>query len=232
MIEVNLLPGSRKGPSRGGLSFSLPSFGGGDLDRWTVLAGVLAIGALAGIGWMWLSAETAVEETEVALQEAVQDSIRFADVIERTELLRARNDSVVHRVSVIQEIDEGRYVWPHVLDEVARALPDYTWLDQLLEVGGSGADVQIRIGGKAGNLFAQSVFMQQLEASPFLRDVRLIRSEQTIEQSEGTSGQVVYTFELEASFVQPSDEILETVPLFASDTPPVGGLRPAADTAR
>lgn len=230
MIEVNLLPGGRKGPSKGGLSFTLPSFGG--VDRWSVLTGVLLIGAVSGIGWMWLSAETVREETEVALQQAVQDSVRFADIIERTELLRARNDSVVHRVSVIQEIDEGRYVWPHVLDEVARALPEYTWLDQILQVGGSGTAVDVRIGGKAGNLFAQSVFMQQLEASPFLRDVRLIRSDQTIEAADDSQGQVVYTFELEARYEQPSDEILETVPLFASDAPRPGGLRPAADSAR
>lgn len=231
MIEVNLLPGGRKGTSKGGLSLSLPSWGG-SVDRWSVGAALLMIGALSGIGWMWHSSETTREETDVALQEAMRDSIRFADIIERTELLQARNDSVVQRVTVIQEIDEGRYVWSHVLDEVARALPEYTWLDHVLDVGGGGTEVNVRIGGKAGNLFAQSVFMQQLEASPFLRDVRLIQSEQTIEAPDQGSNQVVYTFELEASYEQPSDEIIETVPLFASDTPPVGGLRPAPDSAR
>ncbi|HSR42504.1 MAG TPA: PilN domain-containing protein [Longimicrobiales bacterium] len=228
MIEVNLLPGSRTGPSRG-FNFSLPSFGGGGIDRWTVIAVAVVLGALGGVGWMWLSFESARDETQVALQEAIQDSTRFADIIERTELLTARNDSIVHRVSVIQEIDEGRYVWPHVLDEVARALPEYTWLDQIVYVGGGPSNPEIRIGGKAGNIFAQSVFMEQLELSPFLRNVDLVRTEQTIEQ---TSGQVVYTFELEAAYVQPPNEFLETVPLFSADAPPVGGLRPVADTAR
>lgn len=181
---------------------------------------------------MWQSSGTAAEEVEVALQEAVQDSTRFADIIERTELLTGRNDSIVQRVSVIQEIDEGRYVWPHILDEVARALPEYTWLEYLLQVSGTGSNVQFKIGGMAGNLFAQSVFMQQLEASPFLEDVRLIQSEQTIEETGESSGQVVYTFELEAGYAAPSDEILETVPLFASDAAAADGLRPAADTAR
>ncbi|HZD03744.1 MAG TPA: PilN domain-containing protein [Longimicrobiales bacterium] len=231
MIEVNLLPGSRKRPSRGGLSFALPSPGGNLPDRWMLISGALVLAGLAGVGWMWVSSGTAAEEADIALQEAIQDSTRFADIIERTELLTARNDSIVDRVTVIQDIDEGRFVWPHILDEVARALPEYTWLDEIVHVGGAGRNVQFRIGGKAGNLFAQSVFMQQLEASPFLRDVKLIQSEQTIERGEG-SGQVVYTFQLEAAYVQPSTEFLETVPLFANDVAPAGGLRPAADTAR
>ena len=232
MIEVNLLPGARKRPSKGGLSFSLPRFGGGSFDRWVVAAAIVVAGSIGGVAWMWLSSESAREEAEIALQEAMQDSVRFADLIERTELLTARNDSIVDRVTVIQEIDEGRFIWPHALDEIARALPEYTWLDQVVQVGGVGLDVRMRIGGKAGNLFAQSVFMQQLEASPFLRDVTLIQSEQTIEQYSGGSGQVVYTFELEADYVQPSIEFLETIPLFAASEPPPGGLRPAADTTR
>lgn len=232
MIEVNLLPGARKRASRGGFSFSLPEFGGASFDRWVVAAAIIVAGCLGGTAWMWLSSGSAQEEADVALQEALQDSSRFADLIERTELLTARNDSIVDRVTVIQEIDEGRFIWPHALDEVARALPEYTWLDQVVQVGGVGANIRMRIGGKAGNLFAQSVFMQQLEASPFLRDVTLIQSEQTIEQYSGGSGQVVYTFELEADYVQPSIDFLETVPLFATSELPPGGLRPAADTSR
>lgn len=231
MIEVNLLPGARKGPSKGGLSFKLPSIGGG-LDRWVVIAALAVVGCVGGSAWMWLSSQAAREEVDLALQDALQDSSRFADLIERTELLTARNDSIVDRVTVIQEIDEGRFIWPHALDEVARALPEYTWLDQIVQVGGTGSDIRVRIGGKAGNLFAQSVFMQQLEASPFLRDVTLIQSEQTVEQYSAGTGQVVYTFELEADYQQPSIEFLETVPLFANAQPPEGGLRPASDTAR
>ena len=28
-------------------------------------------------------------------------------------------------------IDEDRYIWPHILDEVSRALPPYTWITVL-----------------------------------------------------------------------------------------------------
>ena len=30
--------------------------------------------------------------------------------------------------ATIRSVDSDRYVWPHLLDEVTRALPPYTWL--------------------------------------------------------------------------------------------------------
>ena len=68
-------------------------------------------------------------------------------LIARTELLTARRDSIAQRVAIIQEIDQDRYSWPHLLDEVARALPDYTWLTELTQVGTD--PLAIRLVGQA-----------------------------------------------------------------------------------
>jgi hypothetical protein len=142
LIEVNLLPGGKKRSSKGG-SFSpragLPSLklGGGGLpgDPYTIFAAVAGGLSVLVMAWLFFSVRGDREETQVLLDEAVQDSIRFADLIERTNQLTARRDSIAQRVSIIQEIDAGRYIWPHVLDEVARALPDYTWLREITQVG-------------------------------------------------------------------------------------------------
>lgn len=169
-----------------------------------------------------MSVTSEEEELLVALDEAVQDSVRWSDVIERTELLQARSDSIAEKVGIIQEIDEGRYIWPHIMDEVARALPDYTWLSSITPVS-AGEAPGIQIGGQAGSNFAITLFMEQLEASPFLRDVQLISSEQTVDQQ---TSQQVYSFRLETQYVQPPLEFLETVPLFTG-----AGGAPAADTS-
>lgn len=218
MIEVNLLPGGRKRPSRG-LSFSLPSFGGGgggpDMDRWMLGSLAVILLALGYMAWLYTGVAGEQEEVEVALEEAVQDSVRFADLIARTNELTARRDSVAEKVGIIQEIDQNRFVWPHILDEVARALPDYTWLGGLTQV--SLDPLQFRLQGLAGNNFALTVFMEQLEASPFIEGVRLISSEQVLQGDAGT-GQVLIQFQLEAAYVQPPIEFLETVPLFGGET--------------
>jgi Tfp pilus assembly protein PilN len=40
----------------------------------------------------------------------------------------AERDSVRRQLAVIAEIDSTRYAWAHVLDEVSRSMPPYTWL--------------------------------------------------------------------------------------------------------
>ncbi len=221
MIEVNLLPGGKKRTSKGrGFSLSglsLPSFGGGGAgmpgDPYVIGAIVAGIISLAVIGWLFFGVNGDREDVQVALDEAVQDSLRFADLIERTNQLTARRDSIAQRVAIIQEIDAGRYVWPHVLDEVARSISDYTWLREIVQVQGS--PLQLRVAGRAGSPFAITNFMRNLEASTFLRAVQLERMEQV--QSEADNTEIIHEFELLVSYDAPPFESLETVPLFDNE---------------
>lgn len=236
MIEVNLLPGGKKRSSKGrGISLkglSLPSFGKGGGGGFSMPGDPYQLGAAAAgvitlvtVGWLFLGVRSDGEELQVAVDAAVQDSVRFADLIQRTNQLTARRDSIGQRVAIIQEIDQGRYVWPHILDEVARALPDYTWLYEILQA--QEDPLQIRINGRAGSNFAITNFMRNLEASPFLRGVTIERTEQA--PSEQNPTEIVYVFELVVTFEPPPLEQLETVPLFEGDV--TGAQVAAADTA-
>lgn len=219
MIEVNLLPGGKKRSSKGrGFSLSglsLPKLGGGGgagIPGDPYILGAVGAGlvSLAVIGWLFLGVRGDREEVEVALASAVQDSVRFADIIARTNQLTARRDSIAQRVAIIQEIDAGRYTWPHIMDEVGRALPDYTWLTEVTQV--QAAPLQIRIAGQAGSQFAVTNFMRNLEASRFLREVEIERTEQA--QSQESPGDLIYLFELTVTYEPPPLDELETVPLF------------------
>jgi len=236
LIEVNLLPGGKKRSSKGrGISLkglSLPSFGKGGGGGFSMPGDPYQLGAAAAgvitlvtVGWLFLGVRSDGEELQVAVDAAVQDSVRFADLIQRTNQLTARRDSIGQRVAIIQEIDQGRYVWPHILDEVARALPDYTWLYEILQA--QEDPLQIRINGRAGSNFAITNFMRNLEASPFLRGVTIERTEQA--PSEQNPTEIVYVFELVVTFEPPPLEQLETVPLFEGDV--TGAQVAAADTA-
>lgn len=214
MIEVNLLPGgSKRARKRGaGFQLKLPQIGGPSADRYVLGGGAIVLVALAAIGYLFFGVRRDREEAQVALDEAVQDSARFADLIARTQLLTARRDSIAQRVGIIQQIDQDRYTWAHILDEVARALPDYTWLTELSQV--SSDPISIRLTGQAGNNFALTVFMEQLESSPFLQGVTLIQSAQEFAGQGTSSQQVVQGFQLEVGYVQPPMDFLQTVPLF------------------
>ena len=218
MIEVNLLPGGKKRSSKGrGFSFSMPKLGGGGgggLPGDPYVLGAVAAGivSIAIMGWLFLGVTGDTEEVQVAVDEAVSDSVRFADIIIRTDQLLARRDSIAERVAIIQEIDAGRYVWPHIFDEIAIAMPDYIWLREIIQTSG-GMPLELRLGGQAGSVPAVTRFMRNLEASRFLRGVQMERTEQVT----ADGGDIVYDFELLLTFDPPSSDELQTVPLFQND---------------
>ena len=216
MIEVNLLPGGKKRrPSKGGGGlgkFSIPSLASLPSDTYTIAAVVVVVGVLSALGWGYLGISARQEEVQLLLADALQDSANYADLIERNAVLAARRDSIAQKVDIIQEIDALRYVWPHLLDELARALPDYTWLTQVIQVS-VGDVVEFQVRGKAGNNRALTTFWRQLQESPFIRSVELVQTEQVVEPT----GQLVYAFQLDCVYAPPPIEFIETIPLFGVD---------------
>lgn len=219
MIEVNLLPGGKKRTTgRPKWSFEMPDLGGLPGNRWVVGSAIVTLGAVLVAAFLFFRVAGQIDDTRAQVEEAVQDSARYADLIEQAEELRARRDSIASRVEIIQEIDRGRYVWPHIMDDVARALPEFTWLRALVQTS-SGEELGFRIEGSAGNNFALTRFMQNLEASPFIRSVTLINTQLNVQQS-GNVSREVSQFTLEARYEQPPLDALQTVPLFGSESAP------------
>lgn len=66
--------------------------------------------------------------------------------------------------------------------------------------------------------------MDNLEASPFIRSVRLITTELVVDNSAGTGDREVHQFTLDAAFEDPPQELIETVPLFSASLG--GGIIP------
>lgn len=215
MIKINLLPGNTGRRRRSLPRIKLPSFGGGT-DMW-VMGGVLVV--LAALGWMGYAYWDVNQQlTDVAanIEEAQADSARFADLIEKTARLTAQRDSIALRVQVIQDIDEGRFVWPHILDEVARAIPDFTWLTGISTMASDDESLVFQVKGNSGNVFAMTQFMENLAASPFIRYVDLVKQGQ-MNLGVGGGQQVVHDFVLEAAYQAPPVEFIETVPLFGTE---------------
>lgn len=204
MIEVNLLPGAkRRRKRRPSRAFRLP---GVDrlptFDRWLVFVVAAWILAPAIGGWMYLGASGRRTDLGLSIEQAVQDSTRYARIIEATNRLQARRDTIAEKLRIIQEIDADRYVWPHILDEVGRAMPDYTWLSNLYETRLAPLPV-FRVEGYTATTLALTRFMTDLEASPFIGSVTLAES-----QLVQTDGELVYRFALEAAYEQPSPDVL------------------------
>ena len=216
MIEVNLLPNVKRKTKKSGLGGpSLKAVKLPDFDRWILFIAVGWILGLAGLAWLFLGTRAQAAELTEQIETAAADSARFATTIAQTNELRARRDTIAMKLEVIQQIDEGRYTWPHVMAEVSKALPDYTWLEGVAQIDG-GAAPSFQIDGRTGNNFALTRFMSNLEASPFIRGVRLLSTTQVSEGPEGAQI-TLHQFMLEAHFEEPTPDQIETVPLFAAD---------------
>lgn len=224
MIEINLLPGARKKARSSGSSVDvramLASLGARFKDPWL---GVAAGGALVGLGAV--AAMFLVQgRTEKALQEkertAVQDSTRYDNVVRQTKLAAAQRDSIIRQMAIIAALDGERFVWPHVMDEVSRALPTYTWLRSVAQssapsaaspeavAAGESPRLGVRVIGYTVDVQALTIFMKQLEASPFLANVTLV-----VSALANLEGKQVTEFTLEVTYTKPDKSAIRTVPL-------------------
>lgn len=225
MIQINLLPGTaaRRAPStaRALKMPGLPNVGG---DPRVIALGAVAVLLVLYVGFSFWRTSTRMAELETRVAEAREDSVRLQSAIALTESLRARQDTVQRKIEVIASVDQRRYVWPHLLDEVSRAVPQYTWLAKVTALddgpapapaaGDSAAAPPLPEGprfsleGNTGSTQALTRLMKNLEASPMIRDVALVTSEQT-EVDERT----VLRFTLEALYERPDSTQIETVPV-------------------
>ena len=132
MIEINLLPGGGKkarGRNMGaGLVGSLSGALAKVKDPYLLSAVGSTAAAVAIIGLLWVS-QAARERSLIAKeQKAVQDSTRYATIVAEKRKAEAQRDSVLRQVNIIKAIDDDRFVWTHIMDEISSVVPPYTWL--------------------------------------------------------------------------------------------------------
>lgn len=213
MIEINLLTTGDKRRSQGAPAAKRSGPRGATLPVDPAMAGLAAIALLVLIGtaFLWWRTEARKTELQAQIDQAVADSTRYATTIQLMESLRARQDTIQQRIGVIRTVDENRYVWPHLLDEISRAVPAYTWLNAISSTSDATADQpgpEFTIEGNAGSTPALTLLMKNLEGSPFIRGVTLVTSAQTIE-----GGRAFQKFTVEATYERPDSSVVRTVPV-------------------
>lgn len=225
MIEINLLPGARK-KSRSSRTASLnlgailAELSARFRDPWLVIAIAGVVIGLAGVGGQfWFQKRTAAA-LEQQQQVAVQDSSRYAAVLSQRRAAESQRDSILRQIAVIRAIDGDRFVWPHILDELSRALPTYTWLSSVLQsssaapvtpeaaAAGTAPSLGVRVIAYTVDIQAVTIYMKQLEASPFFENVILGSTEVAV-----TDGKEVTQFQVSMTYTKPDSSAIRTVPL-------------------
>lgn len=230
MIEINLLPGAKRKRGGKGLKFSLPDpkeLLGKIKDPW-LIACIVAWGLVAGAaGPLWVKGRGQVAALGPELDKAQREERRYSALVARKRQFEQARDSLIFQIDVIKNIDKDRYVWPHLLDAVAKSLPPYTWLDNLqsraAEGDTSGAPA-FSISGKTVDMQAFTRFLRNLEESPFIEQVAPVSTGLVTEK-----GRDVTTFVINARYQLPDSTLLTWEPLAASL---VQGVRSGVSTRR
>lgn len=209
-------------------------------DRWLAAAVVCGVVGLSAVGVMYFTQAHKERQLADAEQKGLADSTRYAAVLKEQVHLEAKRDTLLRQLNIIRAIDGDRFVWPHVLEEVSSALPPYTWLTGLTYTGTpqgqnvvtaappgeepakpkkkSAVDteipldtVHVRVTGRTVDIQALTRFMSDLESSPFLAQVTLDDSKQSLD-----NGIPVTDFQLTMLYTRPDSALIHRVPLKVS----------------
>jgi len=248
MIEINLIPGTGKKSKKGGgggakldVGAALGTLKSKVRDPYMLGAVGSAIVAILVTGGLYTTQESRSARLDDELQKAVQDSTRYASVLHEREKAEAKRDTVLRSLNMIRAIDDDRYIWPHVMEEVSSARPPYTWIVSLgfsgvgqattpvttvLAPEPSGTSgrrrkatptqivrdtVRLRLVGNTVDIQALTRFMKQLEVSPLLENVTLVSS-----QRASDNGKEVTQFQLDMRYARPGATEVRRVPLAVS----------------
>jgi Tfp pilus assembly protein PilN len=172
---------------------------------------------------------------EPQLEQTRAEHRRFKAFLTEKRHQEMIRDSLVAQIGVIRSVDGDRYVWSHLLDEVTKALPAYTWLTDLgsdvattpgaapapapapaAAKADSGAapaktPVAFSIIGRTVDIQAYTRFLRQLEASPWIMDVTPVSAQTVVEKDRP-----ITAFTIRATYREADSAYIRTVPLSQS----------------
>jgi Tfp pilus assembly protein PilN len=205
MITINLKPGSKRARAGSSLAGGLSALKGLPArvkDPWPMAAVVISGLTVLFLAWVGISSAARQSTLETQMDAARAENRRYRAFLVEKRRVEAARDSVVLQIATIRSVDDDRYVWPHILDEVTRAVPAYTWLTEITTITPVSADttslslpVGVQMSGRTMDLQGFTRFMRQLEDSPWLSDVTMISTQTIVDR-----GRAVSQFLLKANY--------------------------------
>jgi Tfp pilus assembly protein PilN len=233
MITVNLRPGLKRkragSPLKGALE-RVKALGAKVKDPLALGVAASWIVVVGGLGSSWLATARQVRALDQQLEVTRAEHKRFKTFLDQKHKQELIRDSLVTQITTIRSVDGDRYVWPHLLDEVTKALPAYTWLVDMSSAAappppppppGAKNDkhapdttkppLSFLLNGRTVDIQAYTRFLRQLEASPWINDVTPVSATTVVEQERA-----VTAFQIRATFKQADSAYIRTVPLSQS----------------
>lgn len=229
MITINLRPGARRqaqrGPAFAGLGAQIKGLTSKVKEPWLAAALIAWVGTIAFLGFVYISTATKLSKLEPQLEAARTEYARYQDFVKQKRHEENVRDSILAQIGTITSVDQERYTWPHIIDDIGSALPDFTWLTEVsmlpapaaaanaatAEATGAAAPVNLRIVGRTSDLQNYTAFLRRLEDSPWLTNVLPVEAKTVVEGNRALT-----SFIIQASYARADSAYIRTVPVIES----------------
>jgi Tfp pilus assembly protein PilN len=239
MININLRPGTRRKSAGASFNFkgvldSLRDFGTKVKDPMLLGAVGSWVCVLGFLGFVYLNNARQLYSLEPRLEQARSENRRFKTFLADKRRQEKIRDSLLAQITVIRNVDGDRYIWPHLLDEVTKALPAYTWLVDLAPAApvvsqappaatpaGAPAttdsaappvpELVFNLNGRTIDIQAYTRFLRQLEASPWIHNVEPVSAQTVVEKERP-----ITAFTIRATFHPADSAYIRTAPFSQS----------------
>jgi type IV pilus assembly protein PilN len=161
-----------------------------------LVIGAAAVVVLAiGLGWVWVdqSGKLAALRSQIAKQEAEKE--RLKNVNEEKGRFESDKAEIERKLAIITRLQKERIVPVHLLDELTRVIDAATpvWITTYAYTPGG-----VSLDGYSLSHEALRPMVDNLEKSPYYKDVELLYSERTDLQ-----GREIFRFSIKAGVEEP-----------------------------
>jgi type IV pilus assembly protein PilN len=168
MIKINLLGGPRRKKASKGF----------EIQSQFVLGSAFLSILIIVLGYFWILLNeriSSLEDQKVKLSQELESLKKQVQEVENYE-----KDKKVfeEKIRIIQQLRKNQSEPVHLLDEVSKNLPDRVWLQSMTQHSNT-----VELEGKAITNSEIVDFIDKLKHSAYFRDIQLIESRQTVENS-------------------------------------------------
>jgi hypothetical protein len=227
MININLKPGTKRQAPKGdvlaGVRARLGAMRSGIRQPGLVLAGGTWFAVIVAVGALTLANRSRTAALDVQFTRSQDEFRRYhAFVLEKKHEGKVR-DSILAQIGTISAVDQDRFTWSHILDDVAAAVPDFTWLtsvspaavvtNPMIDNDTTGTPpLSVLIAGQTNDLQNYTTFLRRLGESPWLTNVVPVKTETIIDKNN----RPITAFTVQATFVHADSTHVQTVPILES----------------
>lgn len=180
MIRVNLIPEDRRKKVRE-VKLKRPTL---KIPKFDMILAFIILGAVvAGCVIVYLGQQKVLRDLDGDIADAREELRDLEKERKMVEDLEKRQRELKEWIALVQDLNKGRALHFHVMDEINKARPEYMWIVLFEE-----KNQRFKLNGRTFSNYMISNFMDELNSSSYFNDVKLDEIKTTQEKEHSVIG--------------------------------------------